>query len=106
MFGSVGLSGEEENKYKFMFLEQFSNSPYIQIISKEEASKSFEFSMDILKKGIEQEILIEIDPRLMGMLIFASVSSVVKYGFNSLTELTDEQLETAFCMVWRSIANI
>ena len=94
------------NRYRFMFLEQFSNSPYIESVSKEEASKSFKFSMDILKAGIAEETLIDIDPQLMSMLIYASVNSIVRYSYTKAEPLDDEYLDKIFNMVWKSIVNI
>lgn len=94
------------NKYRFMFLEQFYNSPYIKSVSKDEASKSFKFMMDMLKEGIEEETLIDIDPELMLMLMYASVNSVVRYSCTSSKISDDHDLEVVFKMFWKSIVNI
>ena len=94
------------NQYRFKFLEQFSNSPYIQSVSKEEASKSFKFSMDILMEGIKEETLINIDSQLMSMLIYASVNSVVRYSYICCKDLDENDLEIVFNMLWKSIVNI
>lgn len=37
--------------------------------------------MDILKKGIKKEILLNVDPRLMSKLIYASVNTIVRHGY-------------------------
>jgi AcrR family transcriptional regulator len=95
-----------EHQNKFMFIELFSNSPYIHTVSKEEASKAFEFSMDILNRGMDEDVLIRIHPKLMGMLVYGSVNTTVRFSMINTKTLDDSDLEKMFGLLWRSIANI
>lgn len=96
---------ELEHKDSVAFYEMFAHSPYIDKLSKKEASRNFQFVFDMFKKAIDEEILINVNPELIFYFFFGSVKSFV-YFIKDNPDNFEEYQEMAFRMCWRSIANI
>lgn len=94
------------NRDKFIFLNHFHNSPFIHSVSREEAIKGFQFVFDILEEGISEKTLINIDVHLMNEFIFSSAIAIVNYHFINTKEVTKDDLEMYFKVLWRGIVNI
>lgn len=94
-----------KNKESTIFFKMFSSSPYIDTISKEEASRHIEFIVDIITEAIEDETVMNIDPKLILEYFTGSIHNYFNY-YNENPSKLDDTIETAFNMLWRSIANI
>lgn len=94
-----------ENNDSMTFFIMFSNSPYIDNLSKEEASRNFNFAFELFQEAIDDEILINVHPSLIMNSFAASVYSFVNFVKDNPDNL-EENLEIAFKMWWRSIVNI
>lgn len=94
-----------ENSDSMTFFIMFSNSPYIDNLSKEEASRNFNFIFELIQQAIDEEILININPSLIVNFLLASVQAFANFVKDSPDKL-EEYLDVAFRMFWRSVANI
>lgn len=87
----------------FQFTEQFSNSPFITLVNKKEVEKSFLPMINVLRKGIEQKIIKDVEHDILAAFIFYPVfilsNSMLCAGF----EKTEKNIETAFTMAWDAV---
>ncbi|QNO15410.1 TetR/AcrR family transcriptional regulator [Alkalicella caledoniensis] len=96
-----------ENKDGATFFAMFANSPYIDKLSKEEASRNFTFISELFQESIDAEVLISVNPNLMISSFHGSVKAFVSFIANNPENLDlDEHIDIAFKMWWRSVANI
>lgn len=94
-----------QNKEKVCFLSMYSNSPYIDALSKEEASRNFDFLLELIDKGIEEEILINAPKELILNTFYASILAIYKFVNNQSSDI-DKNINIAFNMWWKSVVNI
>lgn len=94
-----------ENRDGMTFFTMFSNSPYIDKLSKEEASRNFSFIYEIIQQAIDEEMLINVNSSLIVNYLLASVQALANFVKDNQNEV-EEYLDVAFRMFWRSIANI
>lgn len=94
-----------ENKDGATFFAMFANSPYIDKLSKEEASRNFSFISELFNEAVNAEVLIDANPNLMISSFHGSVKAFASFISNNPENLEDH-LDVAFKMWWRSVANI
>ena len=94
-----------ENSDSMTFFIMFSNSPYIDNLSKEEASRNFKFIFELIQQAIDEEILINVNTSLIVNYLLSSVQAFANFVKDNPDKL-EEYLDVAFRMFWRSVANI
>ena len=94
-----------ENNDNMTFFTMFCNSPYIDKLSKEEASRNFQFIFELIQEAIDDETLINENPYLIMSTLFASVQAFTSFITNTPDKL-EVYKDTAFRMWWRSVVNI
>jgi len=94
-----------DNEDSMTFFDMFSNSPYIDKLSKEEASRNFNFINELFLDAIKDEILINVSPNLLTYSFYSSIQAFYKY-IKDYSENPGEYQDIAFRMWWRSVANI
>ncbi len=92
-----------ENKDEFRFAEQFSNSPYSQLINKQEIEKYFEPLVKVVMRGIEQKIIKDVDFDILGAFMFYPVMILANPNICHGFELSQKNIETAFQLAWDAI---
>ena len=93
-----------ENPTKFKFLELFSSSPFINNIDKEAMRQTYLFTSEILNKGINDELLIDKDIRLLNEIIYGSIRGTILY-IQKCGLLKEKDMEEIFGLLWKSIVN-
>lgn len=93
------------NKNSTIFFKMYASSPYIDKLSKEEASRHVGFILEIIKDGIKDETLLDIDPALLLEYFTGSIHAYFNYYYDH-SDTNEQHIETAFNMFWRSIVNI
>ncbi len=88
---------------RFRFTEQFSNSPYASLVDKKVVEKYFEPIINVLKRGIEQKIIKDVDFDILAAFIFYPAMNLSKSRLGSGLELSEEIIETAFNLSWDAI---
>ncbi|HEY3272927.1 MAG TPA: TetR/AcrR family transcriptional regulator [Methanocella sp.] len=94
-----------ENPYEFLFVEQFSSSPFITDVTREEALKNFSLLFEVLNEGISTGTLKNQDRGLaLEMLYSANVAVVKKLIQSGDPKDIDETIDKSFDIVWSGIA--
>ncbi len=93
------------SKYRsyFQYAEQFSNSPYSDLIDKKEVDKHFEPLFNILKKGIEQKIIKDVSFDILSAFIFYPMMTLSNPKLCSTFKPTRENIEQSFLLAWDAI---
>ena len=91
------------NKEEFRFAEQFSNSPYTQLVDKEELNNSFSSVIAVLQRGIDMKIIKNVDFNILAAFIFHPITTLANPNLCSDFELNEETLEQAFQLAWDAI---
>jgi len=87
----------------FNFTEQFANSPYSQMVDRDEVQKSFEPVIQILQKGIEQKIIKDVNFEILTAFIFYPILTLSNSRLCKNIELSGETIEDAFGIAWDAI---
>lgn len=87
----------------FQFTEQFSYSPYSDLVNKKEVENYFEPMMGIIRKGIEQKIIKDISFEILTVFMFYPVMLLANPRICATFELNRENIETAFTLAWDAI---
>ena len=77
-----------ENSEKYLFFEQFYNSPNISPMAKEEADNRAKVLFDLIEKAKDEGMVKKIDLPLMVDLSYNIINAVIKYILDR--EITDE----------------
>ncbi len=89
----------------FLFIQQFSNSPFISKLTQDEVSEHFEFYYNLIDIGKEKETLKDIPTDLMYHLTTYQIYGVINYLFqHSEFQKNTEYLSMAFDFYWDSIS--
>lgn len=91
------------NRNEFRFAEQFSNSPFSQLIDRGEIEKYFEPLMQVVQRGIEQKIIKDVHFDILGAFMFYPVMILANPNICHGFELSDENVTTAFQLAWDAI---
>ena len=92
----------KNNEY-FRFAEQFSNSPYSQLVDKSEIEKYFEPLALVIQQGIEQKIIKNVHFDILIAFIFHPILILANPNICSGFKLNKENIETAFQLAWDAI---
>lgn len=92
-----------ENEEKFLFVEQFSNSPLILKTTQEEINHEFAHFCELIEKGIAQGILKPLDSTLIHHLVYQQIIGATKFFNQNKSMITNELKEQFFACCWDSI---
>jgi AcrR family transcriptional regulator len=87
----------------FNFTEQFSNSPYSEMVNQDEVQKSFEPVMKILQNGIERKIIKNVNFDLLTAFIFYPILTLSNSRLCKNIEVDEKMIGEAFSMAWDAI---
>ncbi len=88
-----------DNKSAFQFMQQFTQSPFHQFISKEYTNKQDSMLVELLQKGIEEEILKKLPLELLRTLINSHI-----IGINSYLSTQDMSIEHSNMIIHQSFS--
>jgi len=92
-----------ENPMEFKFIQQIEYCPIITQKTNFESEKYFLPIFEFYQKGINENILINMDTMLMGSLIYDNITTMIKLNIKGF-EITNKILEQAIDFSWRAIA--
>lgn len=95
-----------KNTQEFYFLQQFSSSPFIQQLSKEELQSLEKPIYDFLRKGVFTQVLRDISPKIMTSLVIGHSSALVKLELSGEFIVTPSDLESAFITCWDGVKKV
>jgi AcrR family transcriptional regulator len=85
------------------FSEQFSNSPYSFLVNKEDVEKYFEPVLNVLKSGIEQKIIKDVNLDILSAFIFYPIFNLANKRNCKDFVNNEDNIETAFTLAWDAI---
>jgi len=88
---------------EFRFLEQFTNSPYITQISKEEGYRPFSPIIHFLKQTIGKGEIKDMPLDMIMAFFFAPIASLTKQIIAGHLEMTEDQITEAIQNAWNAI---
>ncbi len=92
-----------ENQSLYQYSEQFSNSPYSDLVNHSELEKHFEPLITVLQKGIEQKVIKNVPFDLLATFIFYPIMILSNPQKCKTLELNEEIIETGFSLAWDAI---
>ena len=87
----------------YKFAEQFSNSPYSSLVNKKEVEEYFEPLIKVLKRGIEQKIIKNVNLDILQTFMFYPITVLSNPRLCQDFELNEVNIETAFTLAWDAI---
>lgn len=101
-FITWGINSPEE----FQFFMQFSSSPYISNLTREEAIQHLRFIRDLIEEGKRQEILKDMPTDLLFDITTGTAHVMTLHFLNNPKKFADEDYkEMAFRLCWDCIKN-
>ena len=92
-----------ENTEEFRYAEQFSNSPYADLVKQEEVLESFAPILDMVTEGIRQKILKDVNLDLIGAFLFHPVAILANPDKCMAFKPNESQIDKAFDMAWDAL---
>ncbi len=98
MFAYVAANSEE-----FQFSEQFSNSPYSQLVDQQEVQKYFEPMVRVIQRGIDHKIIKDVHFDILVAFLFYPIRILANPSHCNTVVLNDENIDTAYRLAWDAI---
>lgn len=92
-----------EHSDYLQFSEQFANSPYSNLVNKEEVEKYFEPIFSVLKRGVEQKIIKNVGHDILVAFIFYPILTLSNGRICTDFAVNEENIEKAFTLAWDAI---
>ncbi|MEQ9301237.1 MAG: TetR/AcrR family transcriptional regulator [Cyclobacteriaceae bacterium] len=89
----------------FFFKDTLNYSPLVSQELKDEGSKYYQASIDLIAEGIEKGLYINDHPVVLGRWIYNSIITATQITLNKELVMNDKLLDEFFEMTWRSIIN-
>ena len=87
-----------------LFFHQFSHSPFISQITKDEGLQRFQFIYNLLESGQKSDVLKSAPVELVFDATEGMLNGIIKHLLNHPQKIEDEEFtETAFNLLWNSI---
>jgi len=98
-----GFAFVSQNRELYQYSEQFSNSPFSDLVDHEKLEKHFEPFIKILQKGIEQKVIKDVPFDILATFIFYPIMIMSNPKMCRTLELNEETIESAFNLAWDAI---
>ena len=92
-----------KNVELFQFTEQFSNSPYAELVNKEEVEKTFAPIHKIVQNGIERKIIKDVNFDILTAFMFFPIITLANPRLCENVKLNNETIEVSFNLAWDAI---
>ena len=92
------------NSRKFQFFQQFSHSPYVSRLTREEGERQFEFLLELIQQGIDSGVFKAIDPVVHHTAILNLATGFIEGMLQSNeTTVKESFTETTFTIMWDAL---
>ncbi|MDH5110720.1 TetR/AcrR family transcriptional regulator [Lactiplantibacillus plantarum] len=91
------------NKDAFLFLQQFTNSPYMSEFDDQEASNYFMPMYQIVKSGRQEGTFKDVDNDILFAYIEPPITELAKRYFRGESSFTEERIEALIRLAWSAI---
>ena len=93
-----------EHSHYFHFAEQFTNSPYADLIDLEEVDSYFEPIIQALQKGIDQKIIKNVSIDILKAFIYYPVVVLSNTRICRDFKICEDNMKTTFGLAWDAIS--
>jgi len=98
-----GFEFVKGNVSLYQYSEQFSNSPYSDLVNHKELEKHFEPIIKVLQKGIEEKVIKDVPFDILATFIFYPIMILSNPKMCRTLELNNEIIGTSFNLAWDAI---
>ena len=91
-----GFEFVKTNRALYQYAEQFSNSPYYDLVDHKEIEKHFEPMIKVLQKGIEQKVIKDVSFEILAAFMFYPIMILSNSRISKTNEINDSTIESAF----------
>jgi AcrR family transcriptional regulator len=89
---------------EFLFIQQFTNSPFITKLTMDEVSEHFKFYYDLIDTGKEKNLVRDIPTDLLYQLSSFQIFGIINYLYNNPQLQKDKDfLEMSFDLYWDTL---
>jgi AcrR family transcriptional regulator len=92
-----------ENKDKFLFLEQFTNSPLVENLKVQEKMEAIGVFTKFIEKGKKEGVLKKVDTGLLMNYVYYSIVQLAKSYFAGEIKLTERNIQSIINMSWDAL---
>ena len=103
IFWKNGFEFINQNRELYQYSEQFSSSPYSDLVNHSELEKHFEPFITVLQKGIEQKVIKDVPFDILATFIFFPIMIMSNSKMCRTLELNEDVIETGFKLAWDAI---
>lgn len=103
LFWLNGFEYVSKNREYYKYTEQFSNSPYSDLVDHLKVEKHFEPMLKVLQKGIEQKVIKNVPHEMLAAFIFYPMMILSNPKLCKTLDLTKDNIEQAFTLAWDAI---
>lgn len=87
----------------FSYTEQFSNSPYTDLVDHSSLERYFEPLFRVIQRGIDEKIIKDVDRDILAVFIWHPIMVLANPRLCKSFEMTEKNVEDAFTMAWDAI---
>lgn len=98
-----GFEFVKDNRAFYQYAEQFSNSPYSELIDHKKLEKHFEPMYKVLQRGIDEKIIKDVSFDILAVFIFYPIMLLSNSKVCKTIKLNEREIETAFNLAWDAI---
>jgi len=98
-----GFEFAKKYQHLYQYVEQFSNTPYTELVNHKDIEKHFLPIYNILQKGIEQKVIKDVPMELLVVFIFHPMMLLANRKECKSYQLTESNMELAFSLAWDAI---
>lgn len=95
----------KNNPIEFIFLEQYTNSPFISNNTKEENQRHYQPVIDFLAECAWSGQLRNMETELLVSLVYGSIVSCVKLHISNELQMTETRAQQAMQAIWDGVQN-
>lgn len=98
-----GFEYTAKNREYYQYMEQFSNSPYSDLVDHDKVDKYLEPMMKVLQNGIDQKIIKNVPFDMLAVFIFYPIMTLSNPKLCRIIKLSKVNVELAFKLAWDAI---
>ncbi|PKL88888.1 MAG: hypothetical protein CVV23_08090 [Ignavibacteriae bacterium HGW-Ignavibacteriae-2] len=102
-FWHNGFDYISKNRKYYQYTEQFSNSPYSELVDHIKVEKHFEPMLKVLQRGIDQKVIKDVPYDMLAAFIFYPMMILSNSKLCKTIELTSDNIDQAFLLAWDAI---
>lgn len=88
---------------EFLFLEQYTNSPYVTTVTKEENARFYQHVISFLEQGVKTGVLRKMDTALLVALVYGNVVTCVKLQLSGGLKMNTTRIQQAAQATWDAV---